>query len=262
MNLISSSEKKINQKFIKNGYIISKINNKKKLIKLIKEILKIVNASKYSKKKISNLNYLHKCIDYANINNFRLDVINKINKLKYFRPNYFNFAKDQLFKIVGNELMMQKNINLSIQLPNDETSLLPLHSDVWSGDSPYEANVWMPLVDCYKSKSMYILKPKHYQYFLKIINQKKFRSSDDIYLKIRNKLTWIKINLGEILIFNQSLPHGNIVNKENETRWSFNCRFKSIHSPYKDKKTGEFFIPLIIRPMTMIGINYKDPFEK
>ena len=31
--------------------------------------------------------------------------------------------------------MMQKNINLSIQFPGDKSSLLPIHSDVWSGDS-------------------------------------------------------------------------------------------------------------------------------
>ena len=55
---------------------------------------------------------------------------------------------------------MQKRINLSIQLPNDSSSLLPLHSDIWSGDSPFEAVVWIPLVDCFKTKSMYILKSK------------------------------------------------------------------------------------------------------
>ena len=38
--------------------------------------------------------------------------------------------------------------------------LLPIHSDVWSGDSPYEINLWLPLVDCYRSKSMYLLKKK------------------------------------------------------------------------------------------------------
>ena len=52
---------------------------------------------------------------------------------------------------------MQKKINLSIQLPNDNSSLLDVHADVWSGDSPYEAVIWMPLVDCFKTKSMYIL---------------------------------------------------------------------------------------------------------
>ena len=45
---------------------------------------------------------------------------------------------------------MQQRINLSIQLPNDKSSLLPIHSDTWSGDSPFETVVWIPMVNCYK----------------------------------------------------------------------------------------------------------------
>jgi hypothetical protein len=55
------------------------------------------------------------------------------------------------------------------------------------------------------------------------------------------------------------LPHGNIVNKELETRWSMNCRFKSIFSPYGDKKIGEFFEPITLRVASEIGINYNLP---
>ena len=47
---------------------------------------------------------------------------------------------------------MQKGVNLSIQLPNDKSSLLTMHADTWSGDSAYEAVIWLPLVNCYKSK--------------------------------------------------------------------------------------------------------------
>ena len=55
---------------------------------------------------------------------------------------------------------MQMRISLSIQLPNDDSSLLPVHADTWSGVSPYEVVVWLPMVDCYKTKSMYILQEK------------------------------------------------------------------------------------------------------
>ena len=72
--------------------------------------------------------------------------------------------------------MMQKNINLSIQLPNDKSSLLPIHSDVWSGDSPYEINLWIPLVNCFKTKSMYILNRKHNSYFLKEMKKKRSKA--------------------------------------------------------------------------------------
>ena len=85
-------------------------------------------------------------------------MLNRDDRLKY---NYFNLARNDLYSLAGNELMMQKSINLSIQFPGDKTSLLPIHSDVWSGDSAYEINLWVPMVNCYKTKSMYILKPKY-----------------------------------------------------------------------------------------------------
>ena len=69
-------------------------------------------------------------------------------------------AKPYIEAIAGNELAMQK-INLSIQLPQDDSSLLAVHSDVWGrATSPFEIVVWVPLVDCYKTKTMYILPPK------------------------------------------------------------------------------------------------------
>ena len=108
---------------------------------------------------------------------------------------------------------MQNRINLSIQFPNDASSLLPLHSDIWSGDSPFEVVVWIPLVDCYGTKAMYILPPNHYK---KVENNFKNIQINQYQLfnKIKKNLEWIDIKFGEILVFNQALPHGNIVNKE------------------------------------------------
>ena len=38
-----------------------------------------------------------------------------------------------------------------------------------------------------------------------------------------------------------------------------NCRFKSLFSPYGDKKLGEFFEPITLKPASKIGLNYKHP---
>ena len=62
---------------------------------------------------------------------------------------------------------MQTKINLSIQIPNDKTSMLPMHSDIYAGESPFEVVAWLPLTDvASNSMSMFITKPK----FNKIIN--------------------------------------------------------------------------------------------
>jgi sporadic carbohydrate cluster 2OG-Fe(II) oxygenase len=260
----TKEEAVISEEFIQNGYIKKKTDSLNSLdyisnifIKNIFDLLSI--KKKYSPQEL--LNNFHNLIELKNLNNFRLDLINRINSVKDFREKYFLLGKKYLDIIVGNELVMQNRINLSIQIPNDDSSLLPIHSDTWSGDSPFEAVLWIPLVNCYSSKSMYILPPKHLDRINNFFSINKNSSSEEIFNEIKNDVEWINIDYGEILIFNQNLPHGNVVNNENETRWSMNCRFKSIFSPYGDKKIGEFFEPITLRAISKIGMNYKFPNE-
>ena len=260
-------EIKLSEEFKRKGYIIFKSNNKNSLNYLREKIIKsITNLNKT--KKVFNasdekfLNNFHNEVKPNKLNSVRLNLINTINKDKNFKKNYFLTAKSNLHKIVGNELSMQTRINLSIQTPKDSSSLLPIHSDIWSGDSPFEVVVWIPLVNCYKTKSMYIIPPNIYKKIEKNFSKYVGKSSKDFFNKIKKYVKWLKVDYGEVLIFNQGLPHGNIVNKETETRWSMNCRFKSVFSPYGDKKIGEFFEPISLRAASEIGIRYKFPKVK
>lgn len=262
-NFLEKHEISLSNKFKKKGYIISKVENTNSLAYIknltIKNLKKIIGYKSLSK---FNLNNLHKKVSLENLNDIRVNLINLNNKDSDFRYHYFNTAKKMIYTLVGNELMMQKSINHSIQFPEDGSSLLPVHSDVWSGDSPFEINLWLPLVDCYKTKSMYILEEQYKKEFVNYMKNSKISSSTQIFDKIKKKVKWLSVKYGECLLFNQSLPHGNVINEELSSRISMNCRFKSIYSPYGDKKMGEFFLPITTRVMTEIGINYKFPFKK
>ena len=72
-------------------------------------------------------------------------------------------------------------------------------------------------------------------------------------------MEWLEIPYGNVLLFSQNLMHGNRINQEPETRWSMNCRFKSLFSPYAEKRLGEFFEPITIRPATRLGMTYRLP---
>ena len=256
---------KISNEFKRDGFVIRNVTDKSSLDYIQSKFTKLIKKIYKLEKKISNtkvLNFIHKKIKKNKLNEFRLKAINEINKDKNCRYYYFKVVKPYLEAIAGNELVMQKKINLSIQLPGDENSLLAVHSDVWSGDSPFEVVVWLPLVNCFKTKSMYILPANLISQFNKKISKKNYLSSEKIFQLIKQKVKWIIINYGEVLIFNQSLPHGNRVNKEYETRWSLNCRFKNIFSPYGDKKIGEFFEPITLRAASEIGLKYKLPRMK
>ncbi|MAH97855.1 MAG: 2OG-Fe(II) oxygenase [Euryarchaeota archaeon] len=261
-NFLFKEEQDISNDFNKNGYVIKSINNINSLDYIKNKIIKIIKKKINLKKKFNDnylLNNIHKFVKVKDLNNFRLAVINDINSDNLFRSHYYKISRPYLDHIVGNELAMQIKINLSIQFPNDDSSLLATHADTWSGDSPYEAVVWLPLVNCYKTKAMYLLPPKETKKILENFSKRKLDNSEKLYRNIKKKVKWIDINYGEVLIFDQAMPHGNRVNIEKETRWSFNCRFKSLFSPYGDKKIGEFFQPITMKPITKKAISFKFP---
>ena len=261
-NFLYKEEQDIYNDFSKDGYVIKKINNFNSLEYIRNKIVKIIKKKINLKKNIDHqyiLNNVHKFVEVKDLNSFRLSIINDINSDTLFRSHYYKISRPYLDHIVGNELVMQIKINLSIQFPNDDSSLLATHADTWSGDSPYEAVVWLPLVDCYKTKAMYLLPPKETKKIQENFSKKKLDNSEKLYRHIKKKVKWININYGEVLIFDQAMPHGNRVNLEKETRWSFNCRFKSLFSPYGDKKIGEFFQPITMKPITKKAISFKFP---
>ena len=83
------------------------------------------------------------------LNAFRLHVINRLNEADWARQAYFGLARRTIESIIGNELAMQRNFALSIQLPEDDSSLLPTHADVWSECSPFEMVLWTAFGSCF-----------------------------------------------------------------------------------------------------------------
>lgn len=205
------------------------------------------------------LNQIHRHVAVEKLNSLRLHVIEGLNILPWLRPLYFGLARRALGALVGNELVMQRRPNLSIQMPDDASSLLPVHADVWDGDSPFEVVAWLPLVDCHRTKSMFLLPPAKGARIEAEFGGFQGKSEHDIFAAIEPDLQWLEVPFGHILLFSQNLMHGNVINREAETRWSMNCRFKSLLSPYAGKRLGEFFTPITMRPATRLGMTYRFP---
>jgi sporadic carbohydrate cluster 2OG-Fe(II) oxygenase len=198
-----------------------------------------------------NLNDFH-TYNVEKLNSFRLDTIKEFNNFDDIKNRLFQCAKNEIEQIVGIDLAIQKNINLSFQLPNDNSSILPLHTDVWAGNSPFEIVLWIPFTDVSNTKSLYILpKDLSFKYYeSKHIRDLTFK---DIFDKERDNFVWPEVKFGEALIFSHSLLHGNVVNEEETTRISLNLRFKALNSPYGSKSLGDYFIPFKFSPASEIG---------
>lgn len=261
---------KLENDFCKNGYIICKNKEQDALSALQEKVLNFVISSdknaKQNFKKYKNIkdffSNLHKHVSLNKLNNLRVNVIKKINIDEKFRENYYLVAKEGLDQLVGNELAMQNKLNLSIQMPHDKNSQLPMHSDIYAGESPFEVVVWIPLMDIQaNNQSMYITSPKNNKIINKEVTTTKTKTLTQIFNKHKKKFKFLKINFGELLIFTPILQHGNIINTTDKTRVSLNCRFKSLLSPYDvfsktHRNIPHFYRPLQIKPLTRIGFNF------
>lgn len=192
-------------------------------------------------------------------NDLRLATIGTIERAPWFRDAYYALAHRALDELVGNELAMQRSVGFSVQLPNDDASLLALHSDAWSEDSPFEAVLWVPLVDCHRTKSMFIVDRERDAVWRPRMHEFEGRGVEALFGALEGDVTFLDIPYGHVLIFTHTLMHGNRVNRETTARWSLNVRFKGLFTPYADKRLGEFFEPLAIRPLTRIGLEYQAP---
>lgn len=259
---LSELEQRTSDEYLRQGYIIRPAADRDALdwirAQFVRMICEIMGTAAAGDPAVL-LNEVHKNVTGNGLNALRLKLIRGANAIEGFREMYYRVARPYLDTLVGNELAMQLRVNLSIQLPNDNSSLLPVHADTWSGDSPYEVVVWLPLVDCYGTKAMYLLPPQKYAELSKQFSLKAGESSEALYQSIKGDVKWLEIRYGEVLVFDQSLPHGNRVNRQAETRWSMNCRFKGVFTPYGDKKLGEFFEPITLRSASKCGMAYQLP---
>ena len=242
------------------GYVINK-GSKDHVKKIKTKLTEILRNYKEIGHKVSELEEIHKYISSNASNELRLYMMEAMNENNKIHSEYFNAAKEIIYDLCGNELAMQKRIGLSLNLPGNAGDALPIHADTWNGVSPYELNIWMPLVDCKRSLCLYILEREAYESSKRELKGLFKLGSEELFQELEKDLTYIEINYGDILAFDQSLPHGYIVNKENTTHWSLNCRFKSIHSPYWDKKLGEYFMPITLKTCSRLGAQYEHPYN-
>lgn len=193
------------------------------------------------------------------LNDLRLAVIDTIQATPWFREAYFACGRRLVESIVGNELAMQRGIGFSIQLPDDTSSTLPLHSDAWSEDSPFEVVLWIPFVDVRATKSMFILPRDRDGKWRDRMHEFAGKTVDEFYDALQSDLTFLDIPYGNVLLFTHTVMHGNIVNREPTARWSMNVRFKGLFTPYSDKQLGDFFDPITLRAASNVGMQYRLP---
>jgi len=196
-------------------------------------------ACDFGHKDSTPLEFLHESVSSARVNELRLRAFANLNSI-----NWVDLLGDSLFgqicRLIGPDLLIQKKINLSVQMPHDQSSVLPGHSDCNSGDSPYQLNLWIPLTSAYGTNSMFIFdEARSIDYYTRV-------KRNELYDPAILDHDFVDVKAGEALIFPPTLYHGNVTNTTSETRISLNVRCKSLFSPGSlsrslDREIGAYY---------------------
>jgi sporadic carbohydrate cluster 2OG-Fe(II) oxygenase len=260
----AQEEEALGRDFLENGYIIRAVDDRDALDALRREVAKLVAA--HLERDPPNdtdgfLDGIHKIVPVAHLNDLRLSVYRSMNALPWFRPTYFALGRKAIETLVGNELAMQNRVNLSIQMPDDDSSLLDIHADVFGGETPFQVVEWLPLVDCHDTKSMFILPVEQTRHLVERMTDFAEGGMTQLFDAVKDDLVWLDVPYGTALIFSPNCLHGNVVNRVGETRWSMNCRFTGLFTPYTghEKKIGSYYLPITTRVVSRVGMSYRYP---
>lgn len=198
------------------------------------------------------LNSLHKFVPNLSPGEFnerRTKLIKLINDRLNCGEVIYSVFRDYLHKNLGPDLLVQKNTNLVLQQPGDPNPS-ELHRDA-PLNSCYEMVLWVPMVDCFRTKSMYMLSHSETKRAYADLKQhgcwQKFEK-DAIDAAVKPS-----VSFGQALAFSATVLHGSEVNLENETRVSLNVRYKNLFSPSGLKNQLQFFKLLTVSDFVTVG---------
>jgi sporadic carbohydrate cluster 2OG-Fe(II) oxygenase len=242
-----------------NGLIVYPIKDKK--------FLDILTSTLQESIKVLDLAELHNSIERDQLNNLRILSFQKINSLVNWEYEFFKLIDDHIESLLGPDLLIQRKLNLSIQIPEDKTSILSIHSDTLSGQSPFEIVVWLPITAAFQSNAMFYFDVETSNLIREDMLLNEEMGLDFLRNKYWHKHKILNINPGEIALFTSTIFHGNILNQTNKTRISINCRFKNLYSPEtiqtpNERGVGMFYKLLKYSPLTKLALDYSFKEDK
>ena len=253
----------IEQSLEKDGWFIHKTEDYKgleKSRKIICDCLRKLHGLKENDDE-SLLNNIHNLIGDMNDAKANVLVVNLLSLLKdkvNLGDTVFNTSQSTITHILGNDIAIQRNQNLVFQYPHSQR-YSELHTDS-PNNSPYELVYWVPLVNCYGTKSFYLVNRENTKILLHEYHNDKYTSWDDFRQRCISMATNLEIRYGEVLGFWSGLLHGSLINTSHESRLSLNIRFKNLFSPYGKKDPFMFYEPLKTSKLTMMALE-QDNYE-
>jgi sporadic carbohydrate cluster 2OG-Fe(II) oxygenase len=200
-------------------------------------------------------------VDPAELNSIRLEAYRALNACEGWDKSYYQMASNLLGAIFGPDMLIQRKLNLSIQMPGDESSLLGMHADTLSGQSPFELVMWTAFTKAYGTNSMFYFDRDASREIFYEMAESETKGLEALRQKYWSRAKFVEVNESDVVLFSGTLFHGNVLNETPDNRISINCRFKNLFSPAgktksADRGVGIFYKLLSESVATEIGREY------
>jgi sporadic carbohydrate cluster 2OG-Fe(II) oxygenase len=245
-------------KFIEQGFAMVPAENLDALGRLREQIAQKARELVKDQKEESTeefLNNFHRHgLQGGELNQARMALVNYCSEQLDVGPTLFEVFSDTIMNLIGPDILVQKTTNLVIQQPGDP-DVVPTHRDS-PANSPFEIIIWLPLVDVFGTKSMYMLNRDKSRIALDMLSEP--GSGYEAYNEYAaREAENLEIPYGQACFFWPGLVHGCHLNGEGETRWALNIRYKNLFSPVGDKGLTEYFDLLRISPLAQVAFEYQ-----
>jgi len=256
--------------FFHDGYLVQASESKSSHSEIKEIVISSINEQLErlipGHKKTSDLSRLHESLPIDNVNEVRVNAYNSINNSLNLHDKCFNLVEDSILKLLGPDLAVQAKINLSIVMPNDASSVIPLHSDINTGEPLHELVIWIPITNCHDTNSIFLTdKSLSFQMHSLLPDLNNLESptlsetADELF-----DFNYLKVDSNSVIVFSPLLYHGSNTNTTNTTRISLNYRMKSIFTPFEHSKCegkglNSFFVPFRESYLTKLVKSYRLP---
>ena len=217
------------------GYVILPIENMNIFNKLRETFLDKMENSNDSKKNIDQLRKKMAKMSNSEVNKSMVNLLSFANASEMMIKS----CKGLVETLCGKDLFIQRRANTIFNLPGKDQRRQWPHYEMMSGISPFTYVIWAPFHNLENNGGVYYI---HQKQSLEIMKKEHLAGlvNGPTILNIMKDQEPVKLNFGEVVVFNPFILHGNITFDSEFARIACSVRFQSSKKPLL-QKNSDFF---------------------
>ena len=214
------------------GYAVIPVENMEMFIKLRDSFIGRVNISNGSEKNIDFVRKAMAKMSKAEINRSMINIL-KFTNLSEMIINSFPKLIESL---CGKELFIQRRATIIMNVPGEGQAKQWPHYELMSGISPFTYVIWAPLHDLEDQSGAYYINRKESLEIMKKEQSAGLVNGPTVLNIMQNQIP-TTLKLGQAIIFNPFVLHGNVTFNSKFARIAYSVRFQSNNKPLLQKNS-------------------------